>query len=147
MLRSDRRGVRHAVGAAVLVLVVGAVLATPVASAATRRQQAAHIVAIAQKAMRADHLNAVILRVTVDNKPIVTRALGTSMTGVPATTAMHFRNGSVAFSYLTTLLMRYVDQHKVTLDDKVARWLPKLPDANLVTLKMLANMTSDTPTM
>jgi CubicO group peptidase (beta-lactamase class C family) len=85
------------------------------------------------------------LRVTVDNKPVVTRALSMSMTGVPATTAMHFRNGSVAFSYLTTLLMRYVDQHKVTLDDKVARWLPKLPDANLVTLKMLANMTSGYP--
>ena len=124
---------------------MGAVVATPVASAATRRQQAAHIVAIAQKAMKSDHLNAVILRVTVDNKPVVTRALGMSMTGVPATTAMHFRNGSVAFSYLTTLLMRYVDQHKVTLGDTVGRWLPNLPDANQVTLKMLANMTSGYP--
>ncbi len=45
-----------------------------------------------------------------------------SMTGVPATTAMHFRNGSVGFSYLTTLLMRFVDQHKVRLSDKVCPW-------------------------
>jgi CubicO group peptidase (beta-lactamase class C family) len=145
VLRSDRRVVRRAVSAAVVVLAVGAVLATPVASAATRRQQAAHIDGIAQKAMKADHLRAEIVRVTVDNKPVVTRAFGMSMTGVPATTAMHFRNGSVSFSYLTTLLMRFVDQHKVTLNDKVARWLPKLPDAKRVTLKMLANMTSGYP--
>ena len=46
--------------------------------------------------MKADHVNAVILRVTVNNKPLVTRALGMSVTGVPATTAMHFRNGSGA---------------------------------------------------
>ena len=95
--------------------------------------------------MKADHLNAAIFRVTVDGKPVVTGAFGTSMTGVPATTAMHFRNGSVAFSYLTTLLMKFVDEHKISLNDKVARWLPTLPEANQVTVKMLANMTSGYP--
>ena len=109
----------------------GASSATAVASATTPGDQAAHIAAIVQKAMKADHLNAAIFRVTVDGKPIVTGAFGTSMTGVPATTAMHFRNGSVAFSYLTTLLMKYVDEHKVSLNDKVARWLPRLPEAKL----------------
>ena len=78
------------------MLALGASFATPVASAAPRQQQAAHIVAIARQAMKADHVNAVILRVTVNNKPLVTRALGMSVTGVPATTAMHFRNGSGA---------------------------------------------------
>jgi CubicO group peptidase (beta-lactamase class C family) len=119
--------------------------AVSTASAASRHGQAATIVAIARKAMRTDHLKAVILRVTVDNKPVVTRALGFSMTAVPATTAMHFRNNAVAFSYVSTLLMEYVDEHKVKLSDKVARWLPRLLDAKRVTLKMLANMTSGYP--
>jgi CubicO group peptidase (beta-lactamase class C family) len=150
VFQSNRRIVRRrqawrATGYAVVVLALGASFATPVASAATRQQQAAHIVAIARQAMKADHLNAVILRVTVNNKPLVTRALGMSMTGVPATPAMHFRNGSVAYSYVTTLLMEYVDEHKVKLSDSVARWMPKLPAAKLVTLKMLANMTSGYP--
>ena len=100
------------------------------------------MVAIAQKALVADHLNAVILEVTVDGKPLVTKALGVSMPGVPATTGMHFRNGAVAISYMSTLLLEYVDEHKVSLDDPVSRWLPDLPDASQVTLKMLANMTS-----
>jgi CubicO group peptidase (beta-lactamase class C family) len=64
--------------------------------------------------MRADHLNAVIFRVTVDGQPVVTGAFGMSMTGVPATTAMHFRNGAVAISYMSTLLMEFVDEHKVS---------------------------------
>ena len=138
----------------VAVLAAGASLATSAAAgaspatavvSATPGNQAAHIAAIVQKAMKADHLNAAIFRVTVDGKPVVTGAFGSSMTGVPATTAMHFRNGNVAFSYLTTLLMKFVDEHKISLNNKVARWLPTLPEANQVTVKMLANMTSGYP--
>ena len=151
-VHKQRRRISWIMGVAVLAL--GASLATSAAAgassatavvSATPGNQAAHIAAIVQKAMKADHLNAAIFRVTVDGKPVVTGAFGTSMTGVPATTAMHFRNGSVAFSYLTTLLMKFVDEHKISLNDKVARWLPTLPEAKLVTVKMLANMTSGYP--
>ena len=151
-IHKHRRRISWITGVAVLA--VGASLATSAAAGAspatavvsgTPGNQAAHIAAIVQKAMKADHLNAAIFRVTVDGKPVVTGAFGTSMTGVPATTAMHFRNGSVAFSYLTTLLMEFVDEHKISLNDKVARWLPSLPEANQVTVKMLANMTSGYP--
>lgn len=67
-------------------------LAPPAVSGANvgarQSRQSPAVVAIARRAMEADHLRAVVLRVTVDDKPVVTRALGTSMTGVPATTAM-----------------------------------------------------------
>jgi CubicO group peptidase (beta-lactamase class C family) len=151
-VNKHRRRTSWIVGVAVLAL--GASLATSAAAgassatavvSATPSNQAAHIDAIVQKAVVADHLNAAIFRVTVDGKPVVTGAFGTSMTGVPATTAMHFRNGSVAFSYLTTLLMKMVDEHKISLNDKVSQWLPTLPEANQVTVKMLANMTSGYP--
>jgi CubicO group peptidase (beta-lactamase class C family) len=116
--------------------------ATAAATAPSAGQQAAAIVAIAQKALADDHLNAVILDVTVNGRPLVKKALGTSMSGVPATTSMHFRNGAVAISYMSTLLLEYVDEHKISLDDPVAKWFPNLPDASEVTVKMLANMTS-----
>jgi CubicO group peptidase (beta-lactamase class C family) len=67
------------------------------------------------------------------------------MTGVAATPDMHFRNGAVAFAYVGTLLMRFVDQKKVTLDDTIDRWMPELPSASTVTLRMLANQTSGYP--
>jgi CubicO group peptidase (beta-lactamase class C family) len=90
-------------------------------------------------------LNAVILRVTIDGREVVTAALGESMTGVPATTDMHFRNGAVAISYVSTLLLILVDEGVVRLDDPLSIWLPELPDAERVTLRMLANMTAGYP--
>src|SRR5687767_6212761 len=117
--------------------------ATPVANASG--DQAGAIVAIARKIMEQQDVKAVILRVTIDGQEVVTEALGESMTGVPATTEMHFRNGAVAISYMSTLLLRLVDQQVVGLDDPIATWLPDLPDADQVTLRMLANMTAGYP--
>ena len=95
--------------------------------------------------MKTEHLRAVIVEVTQGDKGIISQAFGESVTGVPATTAMHFPNGAVAFAYLGTLLMEFVDEHKVKLDDTIERWMPTLPEANKVTLKMLANQTSGYP--
>lgn len=91
------------------------------------------------------HLRSVIVRVTVDGNEVVTRAVGESMTGVPASTDMHFRNGAVAISYVSTLLLKLVDEKKVGLDDKLSKWLPNTPHAGEVTLRQLAQMTSGYP--
>jgi CubicO group peptidase (beta-lactamase class C family) len=117
--------------------------ATPVANAPG--DSAAAIIALARDIMEQQDVKAVILRVTIDGQEVVTEALGESMTGVPATTDMHFRNGAVAFFYVATLLLRLVDQQVVTLDDPLATWLPDLPDAEQVTLRMLANLTAGYP--
>jgi CubicO group peptidase (beta-lactamase class C family) len=117
--------------------------ATPVASPSP--DPAAAIVAIAEDALGTYDLRSVIVRVTIDGEEIVTAAFGESMTGVPATTDMHFRNGAVAISYMATLLLQLVDQGVVSLDDPVGKWLPDLPDADRVTLRMLTNMTSGYP--
>jgi len=107
--------------------------------------QPSAIAKIVQDAMKTEHLRAVIVKVTQGDKVVTNQAFGESMTGVPATTAMHFRNGAVAFAYLGTLLMEFVDEHKVKLDDTIERWMPQLSEANKVTLKMLANQTSGYP--
>ena len=107
--------------------------------------QASAIATIVQDAMKTGHLRAVIVKVTQGDKVITSQAFGESVTGVPATTAMHFPNGAVAFAYVSTLLLEFVDEHKVKLDDTIERWMPALPEANKVTLKMLANQTSGYP--
>ncbi|MEF2979015.1 serine hydrolase domain-containing protein [Subtercola sp. YIM 133946] len=98
-----------------------------------------------REAMASEHLKAVIVQVSVDDQIVTTQAFGDSITGVPATTDMHFRNGAVAFEYVSTLLLEYVDEGKVGLDDTIDRWMPDLPEANQVTLRMLANQTSGYP--
>jgi len=101
--------------------------------------------AIARDAMPELGLNAVLLRIVEGDTEIVTAAMGQSMAGVPATTDMHFRNGAVAISYVTTLLLRFVDRGMAGLDDPIAAWLPDLPEADRVTLRMLSNMTAGYP--
>ncbi len=97
---------------------------------------------IAASAIKADRLKSLIIQVRVDGKDIYTRAWGESMGGVPATPQMHFRNGAMAFTYMSTMLMELVDRHKASLNDPLAKYFPNLPHAREVTLKNLANMTS-----
>jgi CubicO group peptidase (beta-lactamase class C family) len=105
-------------------------------------EKAEAVMKIVRDYMEEAHLKAVIVRVTVDGKEIVTAAEGESMTGVPATTDMHFRNGAVAISYVATLLLQLVDEKKMSLDDKLSKYLPDLPHADEVTIHQLAQMTS-----
>lgn len=87
-------------------------------------------------------VKAIVYGLWINGKPVSINALGESMTKVPATTDMHFRIGGVTETMLTTLLMQMVEQHKISLDDKISRWYPDLPNANKITIKMLANGTS-----
>ena len=132
------------IAAATACLAAWGVTGVAHASGASAGQQSARsrINAVIQRSIRAHDLHAVIAQVTIGGKPVLTRAYGTSMTGVPATVEMHFRNGGVAISYMSTLLLRLVDQGKVSLDDPVSDWLPHLRDASEVTLGELAGMTA-----
>lgn len=103
------------------------------------------IMAVVRETMTRNDLKAAIFRVLIDGEEVITAALGESMTGVPATTDMHFRNGAVTYSYIATLLLRLVDQKKCGLDDPLATWMPEVRDADNVTLRMLVNMTSGYP--
>jgi D-alanyl-D-alanine carboxypeptidase len=132
-----------AAGGPLALNAAGTVFFSPKASQASHQSTsesdpADHIVAIAKEAMKQYDLQAVILSVSIGNHNIVTTALGQSMTAVPATTQMHFRIGSVAIAYLTTLLLRLVDQKRIRLDDPLSTWLPSLPHAQSITLRMLA---------
>jgi CubicO group peptidase (beta-lactamase class C family) len=112
-----------------------------------QQKQIAAIKSITRDAIKEYNLKALIVQVTAAGRQLYTEALGESMSGVPATPAMHFRNGAMAFTYISTMLLELVDQKKVSLDDKLSKFLPDLPHADRITLKNLANMHQDTPTM
>ena len=120
----------------------GALPGEPPTSSTTDTSKAEAVMRAVRDTMASEHLKAVIVRVTVDGQEVVTEAVGESMTGVPAGTNMHFRNGAVAISYVSTLLLKLVDEHKVSLDDKLSKFLPEIPHADRVTLGQMAQMTS-----
>ncbi|GGV43380.1 hypothetical protein GCM10010495_71300 [Kitasatospora herbaricolor] len=97
---------------------------------------------IARQGKEQYDLNSVLLKVTVDGRELITTALGESMTGVPAEPDMHFRAGSVGIAYMGTVLLQLVDEHVVGLDEPISRWLPDVPHADRITLRMLGSSTS-----
>jgi CubicO group peptidase (beta-lactamase class C family) len=111
-------------------------------TAAAAQPQAAIIQKIVLTAMKQRHLKALIVQVRSAGSNVYTAAFGESMSGVPATPNMHFRNGAMAFAYMSTMLLELVDQKKVSLDTKLARFRPDLPNAKSITLRNLVSMTS-----
>lgn len=129
-----------------LVLTVGVVAACgsdgSTGSGSPDPAKSDEIMQVVRDTMEDAHLKAVIVKASVDGDVLVDEAVGESMSGVSATTDMHFRNGAVAMSYVATLLMVLVDEGAVSLDDKVSEWLPDLSNGDRVTLGQLAQMTS-----
>ena len=102
----------------------------------------ARIDEIVRQAMAKRDLKAVLAGFSVDDQPPSLFAWGSSMTGVPATPDMHFRNGAVAIAYIGTVLLQLHDKGALSVDDKLSKWFPGYPKADQVTLTMLINGTS-----
>jgi CubicO group peptidase (beta-lactamase class C family) len=92
-------------------------------------------------------LRAVAYAVSRDGELIAAGAVGESLPGEPASEAMHFRVGNVAYAYLGTLLLLMAEEGEVSLDTTVAELLPDLavPEADRITLEMLIRNTSGLP--
>jgi CubicO group peptidase (beta-lactamase class C family) len=106
---------------------------------------AKQIVSITRKVMAEQDAKAVIMRVDVGDRTIVNRGLGSSQEGVPARPDMRFRPGSMAIPMLTTIALQLQEQGRLSLDDTLSKWYPDYPNADRVTLRMLASVTSGYP--
>ena len=104
--------------------------------------QARAVLDVIKRDQRDLKLRAVVGRVTEHGRDVWTGAVGPSMTDVPARPDMRFRTGSVAIAFMGTILLQLVDEKRVHLDDRLSRWLPQVPHANDITLRMLADTTS-----
>jgi CubicO group peptidase (beta-lactamase class C family)/pimeloyl-ACP methyl ester carboxylesterase len=109
-----------------------------VSRTAARRQ----VEAIVSDEITRQGLKAAIVRVDTGAEPLLSRAYGRSMAGVPANSRMHFRIGSMAIPYLITVLLQLQDEGRLSLDDKLSQYRPQLPHASQITLRELAENTS-----
>jgi CubicO group peptidase (beta-lactamase class C family) len=71
-------------------------------------------------------------------------AAGTARLGpvVPAGTAMRYAIGSVTKQFTASAILLLAEEGKLSLDDKVAKWLPELTRAGEVSLRQLLSMTA-----
>jgi CubicO group peptidase (beta-lactamase class C family) len=111
----------------------------------TRGVAQRHVEAMISAAMPELGLRAAIVQVQTGDQNLVDKGYGNSMKGVPASPHMYFRIGSMAIPYLINLVLQLEDEGKLSLDDKLAKYRPNFPEADEVTLRMLANSTSGYP--
>jgi CubicO group peptidase (beta-lactamase class C family) len=70
------------------------------------------------------------------------QAYGEGRTGTPASSAMRYAIGSVSKQFTAAAILLLAEEGKLSLDDRVARWFPRLTRADEVTLRQLLSMTS-----
>ena len=59
-----------------------------------------------------------------------------------ATPSMRYSVGSVSKQFTSTAILLLAQQHKLSLNDKVSRWLPELTRADQVSVRQILSMTS-----
>ena len=126
----------------VVGVLMGFVVAAGAPSAASAQSARARVDGLVRDALAQHGVRAAIVQVKIAGRPVLKKAYGQSAAGVPASTQMHFRNGTVATAYMSTLLLRLADRGKVDLDDTLSKWVPGVRGASRVTLRMLAAMTA-----
>ncbi|HEY4955860.1 MAG TPA: serine hydrolase domain-containing protein, partial [Gemmatimonadaceae bacterium] len=85
------------------------------------------------------------LLVVRDGKPIIRRSYGLANleTGTAATPETNYRLASLTKQFTATAILLLVQDGKLTLDDRIRKWLPSLPSAfDSVTITHLLTHTS-----
>lgn len=129
-----------------MTLLVGcadsSLMAQPVGASAPPNSDPVRLRSIVEAESQKAGTQAVEFGMWVDDREVLTMALGNSMTTVPATTTMHYRIGGATLFFQSTLLMMLVEQGRLSLDDKIVRWFPDLVAADQVTVRMLVANTA-----
>ena len=107
-------------------------------------EQRTEIDSIANKVLETTGVPSVSLAVVKDGKIAYTQAYGDARLEpkLAATTQMAYSIGSISKQFTATAVMMLQQQGKLSLDDKVGKWLPDLTRANDITLRQVLSMTS-----
>jgi CubicO group peptidase (beta-lactamase class C family) len=121
-----------------------AVLLSGAAHAATLPPaEVAAIDAAATQTLQLTGVPGASLAVVKDGAIVYTHAYGLArLPDVPVTVAMPFAIGSVSKQFTASLILLLAQDGKLTLDDKVGKYLPELTDANGVTIRQILSHTA-----
>ena len=82
------------------------------------------------------------IAVVQDGRVVYTHAYGTQAPRQPATVAARYPIASISKQFTATAILMLADEGKLSLDDKVGKYLPGLTDADKVTIRQLLSHTS-----
>ncbi|PLK24341.1 serine hydrolase [Novosphingobium sp. TH158] len=105
--------------------------------------EAARIDAAVTKVLTETGVPAAQVSVVRDGRIVLSRAWGKASRSQPVARAdMRFQVASISKQFLGALMLMLEDEGKLSLDDKVAKWLPEVTGADRITVRQLLNHTS-----
>ena len=98
----------------------------------------------AHKVLETTGVPSASLAIVKDGKIVYTQAYGDARLEpkLPATTQMAYSIGSISKQFTAAAVLMLQQEGKLSLDDKVGKWLPDLTRANDITLRQVLSMTS-----
>ncbi len=128
------------------VLVIGFLTTAPVThgQGALSSTQQARIDSVVADTLKATGAPGASIALVWEGKIIYERAYGSARLTppTPAATTMRYSIGSVSKQFTATALLLLAEDKRLSLDDKVSKWLPQLTRANEVSIRQLLSMTA-----
>jgi len=84
--------------------------------------------------------------ISKDDKPVYERIVGYSQVDgdkkVPATLKTQYRIGSISKTFTAVMIFQLIEEKKISLDTKLSKFFPQMPNADRITIANLLNHTS-----
>lgn len=127
-----------------LFLLLGIAAASAQGDSTFSSEQRASIDAIAHKVLEATGVPSASLALVKEGKIVYAQAYGDARLDpkLPATTQMAYSIGSISKQFTAAAVLMLQQEGKLSLDDKVGKWLPDLTRANEITIRQVLSMTS-----
>ena len=121
-----------------LVALALAALPLPALSQALSADETRAIDSLVTTTLAKTGVPSVSIAVVRDGTVVMARAWGRASDTLPvASPDMPYQIASNSKQFTAALLLRLVEQGRLTLDDKVARWLPEVSGADRITVRQL----------
>ncbi len=116
--------------------------AAPLTAQSLSREQSASIDATASKVLADTGVPAGSIAIVRSGKIIYSKAYGVERPGQPARTDARYPVASISKQFTAAAILMLADEGKLSLDDKVGKFLPHLTRANEVTIRQLLTHTA-----
>ncbi|HYM62039.1 MAG TPA: serine hydrolase domain-containing protein [Thermoanaerobaculia bacterium] len=127
-----------------LVLLILAVAASLIAQDVLPADTRASIDKAANDILAKSGAPSASIAVVKDGRIVYEQAYGNAKLDppVPATPQMRYSIGSISKQFTATAILLLAEEGKLSLDDRIVRWLPELTRSNEVTIRQILSMTS-----